>query len=134
LAEKDALASSDEDLAAEIEDAPSGSLIAIEQNPLPEGEPTEVLATISWPDAVVGCVLLTEFILLPPGAEREAPDDAAVVEEWAKGRGDGRQARLGVGVLRDGNYVCCLKERGVDDLLISDDLADDLVTALLATF
>ena len=113
---------------------PEGGLVPYEQDPLPEGEPADVLATIHWPEEVEGCVLVTELVVLPPGAADDAPRDQAAAEQWAEGRADRRKARLAVGVLRGGQYTCCLQLRGKDELLVSTDLADDLVAALLGTF
>jgi len=109
-------------------------LISIEQDPLPPGEPDQVLASIHWPKEVEGCVLVTELLALPPDAEKEAPGDPAAVEKWAASRPDSKEARLAVGVLRDGSYTCCLQLRDDKELIISPELADDLVTALLVTF
>jgi hypothetical protein len=98
--------------------APS-ALIPIAQDSLPEGDPMQVLARIRWPPSVPGCVLVTEV--------RIVPSDDRQQEE---------QARLSVGVLRNGrkvSYTCCLQKRGSDELTIGTDLADDVVTALLGT-
>ncbi len=88
------------------------------RTPLPEGDPEEVLASIRWPDDVVGCVLVT-------GLHVDADDPGADAV--------GRQGRLTVGVMRDGDHACCLQLEGEDDLIVARDLADDLVTVLLGT-
>jgi hypothetical protein len=134
--------SSDQELAGELGDPPQDSLIPIPQDPLPQGEPAEVLATIHWADEVVGCVLVTELVVLPPETATDAPPEQAAAEQWAAGCPDRREARLAVGVLRDGRHTCCLQLRGDDEEVGSDDtevfvgpdLADDLVAALLGTF
>jgi hypothetical protein len=134
FARKDALAFLGNDLPVAAQHAPGSALIPIEQDPMPEGEPTEVLAGIHWPDDVEGCALVTEIILLPSVTERQ-------VRQFSAGQpaaNPGRQARLTVGVLRDGKYACCLQVRGEADLLVGDklteDLAiDDLVALLLGT-
>ncbi len=133
LAKKEALTLSRE-LAAQLSDAPDGSLIPIEQDPLREGEPAEVLASVHWPSEVAGCVLVTEIIVLPPRAEEEAPSEPAAAEQWAAGHPDGHQGRLAVGVLRDGQYSCCLQLRNEEALQVGTEIADDLVAALLGTF
>lgn len=114
--------------------APDGALIPVEQDPLPEGEPAEVLASIRWPDRTAGCALVTELLVLPPEEEQKAPAEPAEAERWAPGRPGVRQGRLTVGVLRDGRYACCLQLRDEKELVIGNDLADDVVTALLGTF
>jgi hypothetical protein len=111
----------------------AGELIAFAQDPLPAGEPDEVLASIHWPETVAGCVLVTELIILPLEAEESAPADQHQAEQWAAHRPDKREGRLSVGVMRGGQYLCCLQLRGDDDLLVRNDLADDLVAALLNT-
>ena len=71
LVPKAAVMDADPKLAAEIDAAPENSLIPVRQKPLPSGEPLEVLASVSWPDDVTGCVLVTELVVLPPEAEAE---------------------------------------------------------------
>lgn len=45
-------------------------LTPIEQGELPAGTPLdEFLATVAWPDAVAGCALTVERLMLPPSAE-----------------------------------------------------------------
>jgi hypothetical protein len=109
------------------------ALIPIEQDPLPPGEPDQVLATIGWTEEVEGCVLVTELFILPPGAEKEAPGEPAAAEKWAASRPDRKKGRLAVGVLRDGSYTCCLQLENDEELIVAPELADDLVAALLAT-
>ena len=79
-------------------------------------------------------VLVTELTMVPPSTENELPREATAAEQWAAGHAGRREARLTVGVLRDGHYACCLQLRGEEDLLVRNDIAVDLVTALLGTF
>jgi hypothetical protein len=134
LVGKAAVMAADPKLGAEIGAAPEGSLIPIKQEPLPSGEPLEVLAKVSWPGDVTGCVLVTELVVLPPEAEAEGPPDPAKVEKWARDYPGGRPARLAVGVSRSGDYTCVLRMKGDDSVQLDPRLADDLVTALLETF
>ncbi|MBY6363647.1 hypothetical protein HQ609_11035 [Rhodococcus corynebacterioides] len=114
----------------------------------------EFLGTTSWPSSVAGCALVEEIVVLPPDAEaeldsalapllsdRDAADHAArVAAEEHPGR---RDARLIVGVLRDGPSLALLQLRPEDedddgfgsdgDLLTYDDLAPNVVAALYAT-
>ncbi len=134
VAPKSVLAAADSELAAKLADAEPDALIPVLQEDLPAGEPSDVLATIRWPEDVMGCVLVTEIVTLPPEAEKELPKDPAETEEWARRRSDAKAARLAVGVTRAGGHICGLRLEGDDDIEIGDDLADDLVTALLDTF
>jgi hypothetical protein len=134
LAAKAEVAVDDPELDARIRTAPEGSLIPIKQKPLPAGNPLEVLAGIHWPDCVVGCVLVTELVVLPPEAENEAPPGPGIVEQQASDRPGGQSARLAVGVSREGRYTCVIRLPGDDFVQIDPQLADDLVTALLGTF
>jgi hypothetical protein len=134
LAAKAAVIATYPELEAEICEAPEDSLIPIKQEPLPAGEPLEVLASVHWPDDVTGCVLVTELIVLPPEAESEALPDPEKIEQWASDHPGSRPARLAVGVSREGDYACILRLQGDDSVQFDPQLADDLVTALLETF
>jgi hypothetical protein len=134
LAAKAAVLRTDPDLEAEIGEAPDSSLIPIKQEPLPPGEPIEVLAGVHWPDDVAGCVLVTELVVLPREAEGQAPQDPENLEQWASGQPGSQPARLAVGVSREGDYACILRLKGDDSVQFDPRLADDLVTALLETF
>ncbi len=106
----------------------------IEQEELPDEPLDEILAGIAWPPAVVGCAVSQEIVMLPPSAEAELTE--AQVAAQAAGHPARREARLVVGVLRDGTSAALLRMRGEDedDLLTGPDLAPNLVAALLATF
>jgi hypothetical protein len=118
LATREALDSAGGTLPETVRSASGSSLIPIEQDPLPAGDPEEFLATLQWPDEVAGCVLTTD-VLIDSGE--------------AGGEPAGRQGRLTVGVLRDGGHACCLQLEGEAELIVAPGLADDLVTALLGT-
>jgi len=113
------------------------TLTPVEQDALPDGPLDEVLAGIAWPDAVEGCALSQEIVVLPPSAEAELDDEqaaAAVADHPER-----REARLVVGVLRDGSTAALLRLRApagtddADDVLTGADLAPNLSAALLAT-
>ena len=55
--------------------APAARYTPIAQDPLPEGELSDALAQISWPDEVAGCVLVQEIVVLPPEARDGLSDD-----------------------------------------------------------
>ncbi len=92
----------------------------------------EFLATTSWPEAVSGCLLVQEIVVLPPDAEstlddaltplladHEAADAAArAAAEKHPGR---RTARLFAAVLRTGAELCLLQVKPEDDV---DDFGD----------
>jgi hypothetical protein len=115
---------------------PPDSLTPVEQDALPDGPLDEVLAGIAWPEAVTGCALSQEIVILPPSAE------AGLTDAEAAGRAiehpERREARLVIGVLRDGTSAALLRLRSADgaddDLLTGPDLAPNLVRGLLATF
>ncbi|WP_239313685.1 MULTISPECIES: PPA1309 family protein [unclassified Frankia] len=121
-------------LASHIGDTAPGSLTPVEQEPLPAGRLDEVLAAIGWPPEVLGCVLVTELVVLPPSAEQETPYDERDIEIWAASHPERQDVRLAVGVTRDGQHASCLRVRGDDELVVDPDLADSLVDGLLATF
>ncbi|SNQ49555.1 conserved hypothetical protein [Frankia canadensis] len=121
-------------LAPHIGDSPPGSLTPVEQEPLPVGRLDEVLAGIGWPPEVLGCVLVTELVVLPPSAEEEAPYSDDEIEYWAANHPERQDVRLAVGVTRTGLHASCLRVRGDDELVVDPDLADNLIDGLLATF
>ena len=135
LVGKAAASTADPELGARISEARQDSLIPIKQKPLPPGEPLEILARVQWQADVTGCVLVTELVVLPPAASGEGPLDSGQVEQWARDHPGGQPARLAVGVSRNGDYTCILRLKEKDKRVQLDPrLADDLVTALLATF
>lgn len=136
------------------------ALTPIAQDPFPEDisgdHPRaldEFLGTTSWPASVEGCVLVQQIVVLPPDAEQTLDDaigpllaDAAAADSAARnaavshpGR---RDARLFVGVLRDGTSLSLLQVRPAEDeedpfgdleLRTAPNLAPNLVEALLQT-
>jgi hypothetical protein len=113
------------------------SLTPVVQDNLPDSPLDEMLAGIEWPDAVTGCALAQEILILPPEAEAELSDRNAVDE--AVRHPDRREARLVVAVLRDGSSASVLRLRGrteqgeTDEIAFGADLAPNLVDALAAT-
>lgn len=118
-----------------IDQRPAADLTPVEQEPLPDERLDEALAGIAWPAEVAGCALSQEIVILPPSAEAGLSDDDALTR--AAAHPERREARLVVGVLRDGSSAALLRLRGVDgagdDLLTGPELAPNLVDALLAT-
>ena len=129
--------------------AGSGRYTPIAQEDMPVGDLARALGGIGWPDAVVGCVLAQEIVVLPP----DVGDELAADPETAAGRAAGHpartEARLVAGVLRDApGGACLLRVRpsvgtataaGGDQAASAEplrggDLAPGLIAALLATF
>ena len=122
-------------LAELLADSDPNGLTPVEQEPV-EGDLADLLPTIAWPDAVRGCAVVDEVLMLPDGATEGRPDDVHEAD-WAAAHPEHREVRLVVGVLRDGTRAATLRVRGVgapDDVLSAPDLVPNLVTALLATF
>ncbi|MGH3670279.1 MAG: PPA1309 family protein, partial [Pseudonocardiaceae bacterium] len=118
-------------------------LTPVAQESLPEGELDTALAGIQWPDAVAGCALAQEIVVLPPEAEAglgELPADPADARRAAAAHPDRREGRLVAAVLRDGVGACVLRLRAdtgtdqrCDELVEDPQLAPNLLRALLAT-
>jgi len=115
---------------------PKAALTPIAQDQLAEEDLSEALAGIMWPDAVHGCALVQEIVVLPPEAEEElaAEQDEDRVRQLAADHPERQEARLVAAVLRNGSTACVMRLRDHEDLLTSPDLAPNLVAALKATF
>ena len=110
-------------------------LTPIEQDGLPDDPLDEVIASIAWPDSIAGCAVSQEIVILPPSVEAEIADTGVAAADHPQRR----EARLVVGVLRDGTSAALLRLRASDggaedERLTGPDLAPNLVTALLSTF
>jgi hypothetical protein len=118
----------------------SAGLTPIEQDEVPTGKPLdEFLGTIAWPDAVVGCALSVERLMLPPSAEAQVPKDLdeAALTKWVAGHPERQEVRMTVAVLRDGARESALRLREKDsptEVLTGSDLVPGLAQALAATF
>jgi hypothetical protein len=114
------------------------TLAALEQPPLPDRDAVEdALASIAWPDAVEGCAIIMERVVLPPEAEDEIPDDEAEAAAFAASHPKREDVRMVVGVLRDGARHSALRLRrhdSDDEVLAGPDLVPALAEALAATF
>jgi hypothetical protein len=119
-------------------DLAEGALSAIEQDNLPRTSNLEsLLGGISWPEAVVGAALAVERVVVPPGAERDLPDDPEAAVEALSRHPDRQDVRLLVAVTRDGQARCLLRQRAHDSddqVATGEDIAPGLVHALRATF
>ena len=131
-----ALLAQEPQLAAQLGDAPPGSITPVEQPPL-EQDLAAVLEQIGWPDDVLGAALVHEVVILP-GSIGEHPPDDVDPNEWASAHPDRRDARIAVAVLRDGARASCIRVHGKDgaedEIVVDDDLVPGLVQALAETF
>jgi hypothetical protein len=115
-------------------------LTPIEQDEIPADRPLdEFLGTIAWPDAVAGCALTVERLMLPPSAEAEVPQGLSEkkLAQWVAGHPERQEVRMTVAVLRDGARESALRLREKDsptEVLTGPDLVPALAEALSATF
>jgi hypothetical protein len=119
---------------------------------LPDTPLDELLAGIGWPPEVVGAAISQEIVMLPPAAEADLDARGAAASEPAASESDviaraaehpqRREARLVVGVLRDGDTAAVLRLRAStavgesaedEELLVGADLAPNLAEALRQT-
>lgn len=118
--------------------ADADTLAALEQPALPEQAAVEdALAAIAWPDAVDGCALVIERVVLPPEVEDDIPDDEAEAAAFAAQHPQREDVRMIVGVLRDGARHSALRLRrhdADDEVLAGPDLVPALAEALAGTF
>ncbi|MGW1725538.1 PPA1309 family protein [Streptomyces sp. NPDC002306] len=130
-------------LAAQLglsEEQETTGLTPIEQDEIPTDKALdEFLATIAWPDAVVGCALTVERLMLPPSAEAQVPQglSEAKLATWVAEHPERQEVRMTVAVLRDGTRDSALRLREKDsptEVLTGADLVPGLAEALTATF
>ncbi|NED18922.1 hypothetical protein G3I31_12420 [Streptomyces sp. SID9913] len=116
------------------------ALTPVEQDEIPAGKPLdEFLGTIAWPDAVTGCALTVERLILPPSAEAQVPQgmDETALTNWVAEHPERQEVRMTVAVLRDGRRESALRLREKDsptEVLTGSDLVPGLARALSATF
>lgn len=114
------------------------TLAALEQPALPERDAVEeALASIAWPEAVEGCALIMERVVLPPEVEDDIPEDETEAAAFAASHPGREDVRMVVGVLRGGDRHSALRLRRHDtddEVLTGPDLVPALAEALAATF
>lgn len=134
------LLASQPDLAGHLDT--QAALTPVAQEALPQGELDAALAGIEWPDAVAGCALAQEIVMLPPEAAAGLgvlPDDPVAARRAATGHPQRREGRLVAAVLREGVGACVLRLRadggngGPEELVEDPQLAPNLLRALLET-
>ena len=113
-------------------------LTSVEQDDLPESESLEdLLASIVWPETVIGAAVVVERSILPPSAEADIPEDPAAALAFLSEHPDRQDVRMAVGVLRDGASWCALRTRANDsdeDVATGLNLVPGLIEALRTTF
>ncbi|MGW7257126.1 PPA1309 family protein [Streptomyces sp. NPDC054834] len=124
-----------------LQDEPETTgLTPIEQDEVPTDRPLdEFLGTIAWPDAVVGCALTVERLMLPPSAEAQVPEglNETKLAQWVAAHPERQEVRMTVAVLRDGTRESALRLREKDsptEVLTGPELVPGLTQALRATF
>ncbi|MFJ4620537.1 PPA1309 family protein [Streptomyces sp. NPDC088812] len=123
-----------------LEESETTGLTPIEQDEVPTDKPLdEFLATIAWPDAVAGCALTVERLMLPPSAEAQVPQglSEAKLARWVADHPERQEVRMTVAVLRDGSRESALRLREKDastEVLTGAGLVPGLAEALSATF
>lgn len=124
-----------ESLSAQLEAQPDG-FTSIEQDGLPPDRPLEeVLDGIEWPDAVAGCAVVVERVMLPPDAEEHLPADDDELAAFVATHPDRREVRLIGAVTRDGEGHSAVRARDPEDapLLEGPDLVPGLLDHLRRT-
>lgn len=140
LVDTAALTAAEPQLAAALSgdaDRAPGSLTAIEQEDLPRTSNLEsLLGRMAWPETVDGVALAVERVVIPPGAERDLPQDPDAAVDALAQHPQRQDVRLLVAVHRDGRAVCLLRQRANDRddrVATGEDIAPGLVHALRAT-
>ncbi|MFF4209804.1 PPA1309 family protein [Streptomyces sp. NPDC001796] len=122
------------------EEPEAAGLTPIEQDEIPADRPLdEFLGTIAWPDAVAGCALTVQRLMLPPSAESQVPQGLSEqkLAAWVAEHPERQEVRMTVAVLRDGARESALRLREKDsptEVLTGPDLVPGLAEALAATF
>ena len=121
-------------------DTDAAPITPVEQDELPAGTPLdEFLGTIAWPEAVTGCAMSVERLMLPPSAEASVPEglDEGALSRWVAEHPDRQEVRMTVAVLRNGDRESALRLREKDtpsEVLTGAGLVPGLAEALSATF
>lgn len=121
-----ALVSAEEILAAQPELAGQigepGSFTPVEQDGLDLERPIEdLLPTIMWPDAVQGCAVAVERVMLPPEVEESLPEDPTELAQVAAQHPQRREVRIVAAVLRDGSAHSTVRARGESSSAVPEE-------------
>ena len=130
-----ALLEAEPGLAAEIGTDAANDLTPVMQEGLPDGADEEglagALARIEWPDAVTGCAVSLERVVLPGDADE--PSDVFDAANDPRRH----EVRMVAGVLRDGERYGAVRLRSHDEdeaVLMGTDLVPTLCEVLALTF
>jgi hypothetical protein len=120
-------------------DAARHELTPVAQDGLPPGagDLTDALARIEWPEAVTGCAVAVERVVLPQDADAGAGTVTAVDVAAAAQDPRRHEVRMVGGVLRDGTRFGAVRLRthDQDDAVLSGaDLVPTLCEVLALTF
>ena len=97
----------------------------------------ETLGRIMWPEAVAGCALVMERLVVRGTDETLAPPRDGDTAAWAEQQPGCEEIRMVAGVLRDGSRYSALRLRNYDSedqVLKGEDLIPGLTSALALTF
>lgn len=112
-------------------------LTAVEQDGLaPTSSLESILGQLAWGPDVDGVALSVERVVVPPGAERDLPEQADEAVDYLAAHPSREDVRLVVAVLRSGAAVCAVRQRRHDDVgsvAVGPDLVPGLISALRAT-
>ncbi|NYI97939.1 PPA1309 family protein [Streptomonospora nanhaiensis] len=112
-------------------------LTPVEQEPLPPDIPLEeALGRMAWPEAVTGCALVMERLVLKGSDVTLEPPRGADAAQWAGAQEGAEEIRMVAGVLRDGSRHSALRMRSHDSddqVLNGQDLVPALTSALALT-
>ncbi len=113
------------------------SLTPIEQESVEShGRLEDLLATMSWPQEVVGCVAAVERVVLPSEVDGELPDDPGEAAAYAASHPLRQEVRMVAGVTRTGSTFCALRMRAHDEaqsVVAGPDLVPGLIELLRTT-
>lgn len=119
------------------EHLPEGHLTPVEQEIPADGPALEqLLESVEWPEAVLGCAAVLERLVLPPDAEGALPDEDAAAAEFARDHPERQEVRIAAGALRGGAAYSVLRLRSHDDersVVGGPDLVPALLHLLTAT-
>ena len=118
-------------------DTAEDSLTPIEQEAVEShGQLEDLLATMSWPLEVVGCVAAVERVVLPSEVDDELPDDPGEAAAYAASHPLRQEVRMVAGVTRTGSTFCALRMRAHDEaqsVVAGPDLVPGLIELLRTT-
>ncbi len=111
------------------------ALSAVEQDEFHSGgDIQEELERIAWPDAVAGCAIALERVMVPADVEASIPDDPDEAASFVAKHPRRQDVRVVVGVLRNGtSHGLARLKTNPEDLMGASDLVPGLTRALART-